>query len=86
MFMVFKFSHHSIPFNPELAPIMSSHIAGKPKNATSNQRGGLSSLMLQRPVIPIKSFKLDMQDQELIKLEKFGKLLAGPNTSLGMLL
>ena len=36
-----------------------------------------------RPPSPIRAVKLEFQDQEIHKLEKFGKLLAGPNTDLG---
>ena len=36
-----------------------------------------------RPPSPIRAVKLEFQDQEIYKLEKFGKLLAGPNTDLG---
>lgn len=35
-----------------------------------------------RPPSPIRAVKLEFQDQEIHKLEKFGKLLAGPNTDL----
>ena len=36
-----------------------------------------------KPPSPIRAVKLEFQDQEIHKLEKFGKLLAGPNTDLG---
>lgn len=35
-----------------------------------------------KPPSPIRAVKLEFQDQEIHKLEKFGKLLAGPNTDL----
>ena len=37
-----------------------------------------------RPASPSEMF--DLPDRETVKLQKFGKLLAGPNTSLGELL
>lgn len=37
-----------------------------------------------RPPSPIRAVKLEFHDQEILKLEKFGKLLAGPNTELGV--
>ena len=38
------------------------------------------------PPSPIRQFSVDLQDQENARLEKFGKLLSGPTTDLGMVL
>ncbi|XP_032234727.2 TBC1 domain family member 22B [Nematostella vectensis] len=42
----------------------------------------LPSIQAPRPPSPIRSVRLEFQEQEIYKLEKFGKLLAGPNTDL----
>lgn len=38
---------------------------------------------IPRPPSPLRAVKLEFMEQEIYKLEKFGKLLAGPNTDLG---
>lgn len=35
------------------------------------------------PLSPHAEIQLELQEQEMLKLERFGKLLAGPNTDLG---
>ena len=35
------------------------------------------------PLPPHAEIQLELQEQEMLKLERFGKLLAGPNTDLG---
>ena len=40
-------------------------------------------LQAPEPPSPIRQMKIDLQDQENARLEKFGKLLAGPTTDLG---
>ncbi|XP_074609684.1 TBC1 domain family member 22A-like isoform X3 [Acropora palmata] len=48
----------------------------------STQSSTLPPVQSPRPPSPIRAVKLEFQDQEIHKLEKFGKLLAGPNTDL----
>ena len=38
-----------------------------------------------QPPSPIRQMKLELQDHENARLEKFGKILAGPATDLGLL-
>ena len=60
------------------------------KNQSSSSKSAAHSpspppvnLQSPKPPSPIRAVKLEFQDQEIHKLEKFGKLLAGPNTDLG---
>ncbi|XP_031561928.1 TBC1 domain family member 22B-like isoform X2 [Actinia tenebrosa] len=62
------------------------------KNQSSSKTGKQTSppttpsppppVQAPRPPSPIQAVKLEVMDQEIYKLEKFGKLLAGPNTDL----
>ncbi len=40
-------------------------------------------LQAPEPHSPIRQMKMELQDQENARLERFGKVLAGPTTDLG---
>ncbi|KAK3753520.1 hypothetical protein QZH41_018010 [Actinostola sp. cb2023] len=63
------------------------------KNQSSSSRSSKKSppsstspppppVQIPRPPSPLRAVKLEFMEQEIYKLEKFGKLLAGPNTNL----
>ena len=63
------------------------YFAARHKNQSSSKSSAHSPppppVQPPKPPSPIRAVKLEFQDQEIHKLEKFGKLLAGPNTDLG---
>ena len=59
------------------------HQASSSKSSAHSPPPPPVNLQSPKPPSPIRAVKLEFQDQEIYKLEKFGKLLAGPNTDLG---
>lgn len=58
------------------------HQASSSKSSANSPPPPPVNLQSPKPPSPIRAVKLEFQDQEIYKLEKFGKLLAGPNTDL----
>lgn len=54
----------------------------KHKQATSKKEHTVQPKPL--PLPPYAEIQLELQEQEMLKLERFGKILAGPNTNLGI--
>lgn len=52
-------------------------------SATSEAKNENNFLYPPQPPSPIRNVSLDLQDQENSRMEKFGKVLAGPTTDLG---
>ena len=52
-------------------------------SAPSEVKNENNFLYPPQPPSPIRNVSLDLQDQESARMEKFGKLLAGPTTDLG---
>ena len=59
------------------------HQASSSKSSAHSPPPPPVNLQSPKPPSPIRAVKLEFQDQEIYKLEKFGKLLSGPNTDLG---
>ena len=54
-------------------------VSGQKTRAASSKETTVEPL----PLPPHAEMQLELQEQEMLKLERFGKILAGPNTDLG---
>ena len=57
----------------------------KPKQRPSSSNKERTVQAKPLPLPPHAEIQLELQEQEMLKLERFGKILAGPTTDLGKL-
>ena len=73
--------HHS---NHHHNSVVLSANDAKPKQTPSSSNKERTVQAKPLPLPPHAEIQLELQEQEMLKLERFGKVLAGPNTDLGI--